>query len=126
MSEDQPWKNVYYKSESSFAPVKDFISKESTDVRNKLFKALERLKELNTSLGEPHAKKVTGRDFWELLVWVDKEIYRIFYFAAAGRKFVLLHAIHKKTMKTPKKDLDLAEDRMKDYSRRVRKSKSNK
>ncbi|MCH8290343.1 type II toxin-antitoxin system RelE/ParE family toxin [Candidatus Poribacteria bacterium] len=41
-------------------------------------------------------------------------------FAFTGRKFVLLHAIAKKSQKTPKKDLRLALRRMRDYLSRKR------
>lgn len=43
---------------------------------------------------------------------------RIAYFAFTGRKFILLHAVVKKTSAWSKKDLDIAMQRMKDYERR--------
>ncbi len=60
-------------------------------------------------------RKLAGREFWELRTGVSGDIYRTFYFAYTGRKFVLLHAYQKKSQKAPKKELEVAEERMKDY-----------
>jgi phage-related protein len=62
-------------------------------------------------------EKVEGRDFWELRTRVRGDIYRTFYFAHTGKKFVLLHAYQKKSQKAPRKELDVAEERMRDYLR---------
>jgi phage-related protein len=43
----------------------------------------------------------------------DAKIARVF-FCVSGSRMVLLHGIVKKTQKTPVKDLDLAEKRMKE------------
>ncbi|WP_416768925.1 type II toxin-antitoxin system RelE/ParE family toxin [Sulfurimonas sp. ST-25] len=36
------------------------------------------------------------------------------YFAHTGRRFVLLHGFVKKTQKTPRKEIDIAKQRMKE------------
>lgn len=100
-------------------PVREFIDEQVGEVREKIFFDLKRLVRFNVKLGSPYAEKVEGRDFWELRTKVSGDIYRTFYFAQTGRKFVLLHAIQKKSQKTPKKELDVAEERMKDYLTRV-------
>lgn len=67
-------------------------------------------------LGSPHVKQIKGREkLWELRVQVASDIFRYFYFASAGCKFVILHGIAKKTQKIRSRDLDIAEKRMKDY-----------
>ncbi len=50
---------------------------------------------------------------WELKREYQGVAYRIF-FCLKGRELWLLHAIEKKTMKTPRRDLDLAFRRMAD------------
>jgi phage-related protein len=42
-------------------------------------------------------------------------ISRILYFTHTGKKFVLLHGFTKKTNKTPQREIEIAEERMKDY-----------
>ncbi len=115
------WRYVYYEAQSGRVPVKEFIEEQDAATKRSIFAALERLAKLNVALPEPHAKKLEGRDFWELRIRVRKDACRIFYFAFAGRKFVLLHAFQKKSQKTPKRELDTAEQRMKDYKAQAKK-----
>lgn len=121
--EGEAWKWVYYKAASGRVPVREFVDEQQEEVREKVFFDLERLVRFHVKLGPPYTEKVEGRDFWELRTKVRGNIYRTFYFARTGRKFVLLHAIQKKSQKTPKKELDVAEERMKDYLERANKRK---
>jgi phage-related protein len=49
---------------------------------------------------------------YKIRVEQDTNIYRTLYFAYTGKRFILLHGFQKKTQKTPKKELDLAQERM--------------
>ena len=49
------------------------------------------------------------------IVW---RIYRVFFFPVSGRKLILLHGFKKKSQETPKRELQTAETRMKDYVHR--------
>ncbi len=53
----------------------------------------------------------------------DKVQRRLLYFPAPGRKFVMLHGFVKKTQKTPPKEIEIAEQRMRDYTNRLEKPK---
>ncbi len=117
----QVWKTLYYKSAAGGVPVKEFIEEQSAEVRAGIFEDLSLLREFNVRLGPPRVRKLEGRDFWELRTRAKRGIYRTFYFAHSGRKFILLHAFQKKSQKTPVKELDTAEARMKDYLERSRK-----
>jgi phage-related protein len=114
------WRWVYYKAASGRVPVREFIDEQSAEVREKIFFDLERLVRFNIKLGSPYVEKIEGRDFWELRTKLGGDIYRTFYFAHTGKKFVLLHAYHKKSQKAPKRELDTAEERMKDYLERTK------
>ena len=114
------WRRVYYKAPSGQVPVREFIEEQTADVREKIFSDLERLVRFNVRLGAPYVRKVAGRDFWELRTKSGGDIYRTFYFAHTGQKFVLLHAFQKKSQKAPKKELDTAEERMRDYQERTK------
>jgi phage-related protein len=117
------WRWVYYKTDSGQVPVREFIDEQTAKVREKIFSDLQRLVQFNIKLGPPYAKKVEGRDFWELRTKLGSDIYRTFYFAHTDKKFVLLHAFQKKSQKAPRKELDVAEERMSDYQRRSEKTK---
>ncbi|MBI4321073.1 MAG: type II toxin-antitoxin system RelE/ParE family toxin [Chloroflexi bacterium] len=45
--------------------------------------------------------------------------HRVLYFAAPGRRLVLLHAFTKKTPKTPPAEIKIAMRRMADYQSRM-------
>ncbi len=106
---------------SGRVPVKDFIEEQAVEVQEKIFSDLVRLVQFNVQLGSPYVEKVEGRDFWVLRTKVRGNIYRTCYFAHTGKKFVLLHAYQKKSQKAPKKELDIAEERMSDYLQRSEK-----
>lgn len=57
-------------------------------------------------------------DVWEVRVRLDTRIARIL-FALEGSIMVLLHGFIKKQQKTPKPDLDLAKERLKQLRRRA-------
>lgn len=104
-------------------PVRELIEAQSAEVQERIFRDLERLVEVNVRLGPPYVRKLAGREFWELRTRVSGDVYRTFYFAHTGRKFVLLHAFQKKSQKAPIKELEVAEERMKDYQERVGREK---
>ena len=66
---------------------------------------------------EPPVKKIEG-DIWELRRESRGNTYRIFYFFFTGRKIVLLHAIQKKTERTPRREIELAQRRLDHFVRR--------
>lgn len=116
------WRTVYYRSASGNVPVKEFIEEQDARTQAAIRADLARLRRFGMSLGAPYVRKLAGRELWELRTRVGGDAYRTFYFAHAGRKFVLVHAFQKKSQKTPEKELQTAESRMKDYLDRVEKS----
>ena len=116
------WGIEFYRTESGREPVADFIqSLTSVEDQAQILRVLDLLVEYGVHLGHPYVKNITGiRKLKELRIRSQSGIYRIFYFAFTGRKFVLLHAIAKKSQKTPKKDLRLALRRMRDHLSRKR------
>ncbi len=69
--------------------------------------------ELEGKLDLPHSKKVT-RNLFEIRVKFQGE-YRGFYAYIGKLDIVILHFFRKKTQKTPIKDLELAQRRLKQY-----------
>lgn len=120
-SRERGWRTVYYKTAAGNVPVREFIEEQRAEVRRAIFEDLRRLREFDIRLGFPHARKMEGRNFWELRTRVSGDIHRTFYFAHTDRKFILLHAFQKKSRKTPTREFDTAEARMKDYLERNRK-----
>ena len=64
-------------------------------------------------IGAPHVKHLQGK-LWEMRLTGRDGIARAIYVTAAGRRVVVVHAFVKKSQKTPRAALDLAEQRAKE------------
>jgi len=69
-------------------------------------------------IGMPTCESL-GDGLWEVRTTLEDRIARVL-FCMAGRRMVLLHAIIKKTQKTPLVDLNTAKTRKKDLETRLR------
>ena len=102
------WEVVFY----------DGVEQNVLDLPPKLQAKMLRLFELVENYGaqlvEPHSKPLNDGLF-ELRTKAQEGIARSIYCYMKGKKIVILHVFIKKTNKTPKKDLELARKRMKEY-----------
>lgn len=90
-------------------------------MRAKAFREIELLRDLGEKLREPYVKALKGgnnKGLYELRVKFSGDIVRIFYFTYCNNKYVLLHGFVKKTMKTPKRELEKARKYRQDFIRR--------
>lgn len=69
--------------------------------------------EFGSNLGMPHTKLIDSGLF-ELRVKSKEGIARVFYCTKVEKRIVVLHVFIKKTQRTPKKELKLAIQRMKE------------
>jgi len=67
-------------------------------------------------VSEKFLKHIEGTDgLYEIRIEVGSNIYRIFCCFDKGNLVVLFNAFHKKTQKTPKREIELAEKLKKEY-----------
>jgi len=101
----------FFQTSSGAEPTRTFLKKLSKKDRAQVGAIIRKLQE-DHQLEHPHGKNL-GQGLWEIRTTTASGKVRVFY-CFAGKEFVvLLHAILKKTQKTPKKDLDLAQKRKK-------------
>ena len=112
------WQIEYYADKTGDEPVRDFINRQSLDAQAEIFHVIGLLQEFALSLGQLYVKKIGKSGIRELRIHHSSDNYRIFYFAFTGRRFILLHAFLKKTMKTPEREINMALKRMDDYKLR--------
>jgi phage-related protein len=113
------WDIEYYESASGAVPVAEFIDELAPQAQAKFIRSLELLEQYGLLLREPWVKNIQGvPKLRELRFSSFGEIYRVFFFPASGRKLILLHGFKKKSQDTPKRELQTAETRMKDYAHR--------
>jgi len=96
--------------------VKEFVDSLSAEGQAKYIFITRLLQEYGTHVKEPYVKQIKGhKKLYELRIKDRTGISRILYFAHTRKTFVLLHGFIKKTVKTPAKEIKIAEQRMKDY-----------
>jgi phage-related protein len=108
---DMVWHVIFYKGEDGDQPVKDFILEQSDGAIGEILHVVDLLHKFDLSLGLPYVEKVRGK-IWSLRIKHSSDYYRILYFASSGKKFILLHALKKKSDKLPNKDIEIAIKRM--------------
>ena len=71
---------------------------------------------LGPNIGEPHTKAF-GEGLFELRLKGDGGIARVFFCTLVGRRIVMLHSFIKKSERTPSREREVAETRMKEIKR---------
>ena len=105
------WQVIFYRDEDGNEPVKDFILEQSDDAICSILHVFDLLYQFYLSLGKPYVEKMEGK-IWSLRIKHSSDYYRILYFAFSGKKFILLHAVKKKSDKLSKRDIEIAIRRM--------------
>jgi len=105
------WHVIFYKDKNGDQPVKDFILDQSDEAIGEILHVLDLPHKFDLSLGLPYIEKVQGK-IWSLRIKHSSDYYRILYFASSGKKFILLHALKKKSDKLPNNDIETALKRM--------------
>ncbi|GHS90771.1 hypothetical protein FACS1894139_19200 [Planctomycetales bacterium] len=109
-----------YQTASGRDPVGEFLDElrvktdKANRVRtNKIYDCFDALARHGTSLGKPVIDHLDG-EIYELRPLRD----RILFAAWVDRQFVLLHHFYKTTQKTPRREIELAQQRLADLKRR--------
>lgn len=108
----------FYRTESGICPVEEFLDSLSSKQAQKVTWVLQLIEEIDIVPVQYFKKLVNTDDIWEVRIQVGSNIFRILGFLDKERLVVLNHAFQKKTQKTPKKDINLAEKRKQDYLNR--------
>ncbi|HET7329254.1 type II toxin-antitoxin system RelE/ParE family toxin [Dyella sp.] len=102
------WQISYYNTR-----VTAYIENWPAGVRASFLRIVETMVELGPDIGMPHTRAM-GASLFEVRAKGREGIGRAFYCTVVGRRIVILHAIIKKTEKTPAHDLDIARARLKE------------
>ncbi len=105
----------FFKTDGGTEPVRDWLRDLPAIDRKTLGEDIKTV-QFGWPLGMPLVSHLGG-DIWEVRVRLDTRIARVL-FALESNIMVLLHGFIKKQQKTPKPELDLATDRLKQLRRR--------
>lgn len=90
-------------------------------MRAKAFHDIELLQKYGPQLHGTYVKNIKGKRYkgiYELRIKFSNDIARVFYFTYYNQEIILLNGFVKKTVKTPKIELDKAKRYMDDFVRR--------
>ncbi len=111
----------FYKSRSGKSPINDFLDSLSGKQVQKITWVLEIIEESHIVPKQYFKKLVNTDDIWEVRIISSSNIFRLLGFFDRGNLVILTNGFVKKTQKTPKKEIKLAEKRKKDYLERKKK-----
>ena len=104
------WEVVLYSSKDGRDSVLQEIDSFGENNSIKVLKIVELLKTYGHSVLESHIKHIDGK-IWEIKI----DRYRVLYFLHENQHYIQIRAFMKKTQKTPKSEIEIAEKRYKDY-----------
>ena len=108
----------FYKSNSGNCPVDDFLDSLSDKHVSKILWVLKLLKEIENIPGEYFKKMINTDGIWEVRAKSGSNSFRLFGFFDTNHFFILTNGFSKKSQKTPKGEIKLAQQRRKDYLER--------
>ena len=109
---------IFYQTASGQCPAREFLDSLSSRDAQKVAWVLSLLEELDL-LPASYFKKLHGsEEIWECRIQLGSAAYRIFCFFAGRSVVVLTHGMRKKVQKTPRREIERAEEYRRDYLRR--------
>jgi len=108
----------FYRSDSGACPIEVFLDSLSGKQAQKVAWTLQLIEDMQSVPTKYFKKLVNTDDIWEVRVRVGNNIFRLLGFLDGESLVILNHAFQKKTQKTPKKEIQIAETRKKNYLNR--------
>ncbi len=105
----------FYKTASGRCPVEEYMDTLSDTQVTKITWVLKVVRETQNISTKYFKKLVNTEDIWEVRISVGKNIFRILGFIENKELIILTNSFQKKTQKTPRNEIKLAEKRKKDY-----------
>ena len=110
---------VFYKTKDGKCPIEDFLDSLNSKQAQKAIWVMQLIEELE-QVPTTYLKKLTNTDeIWEIRIQQSNNIFRLLGFFNEGQFIVLTNGFKKKTQKTPKSEISLAENRKADYLQRT-------
>ena len=111
------WYIVFYTRADRTSPIREFLESLDPKTHGRFVWSIEQLRVRNVQAREPLVRHLEGK-LWELREESQTNIYRLLYVFIAGRRILFLHGFQKKTQKTPRREIELAFDRLADFVQR--------
>ena len=108
-------KVLFYQTASGKCPVEQFLDTLNAKQAKKVTWVLALIEELVFVPSQYFTKLENTDGIWEVRVQVGGDIFRILGFLQGNNIVLLTNAFQKKTQKTPQQEIELAQQRKRDY-----------
>ena len=105
----------FYRTQSGRSPVEEFLDSLTGKQAKKVVWVLRIIEDLDHVPRQYLRKLVNTDGIWEVRVQVGRNIFRLLGFFDGDTFLVLTNGFAKKTQKTPRQEIALAEKRKRDY-----------
>jgi len=119
MPKQEEWSVVFYVDEKGEEPVREFLRSLDHRTQARFDWSIEQIRLRNVQAREPLVRHLEGK-IWELRRESDTNIYRLLYCFLGERRILFLHGFQKKTQKTPRRELEMAQRRLENFLERER------
>ena len=109
---------IFYKTFSNKSPIEEFLETLSDKQAEKILWVLRLIKQLDRIPIEYFKKLENTNDIWEIRASSGNNEFRLLGFWYKSNFIVLTNGFRKKSQKTPKSEIELAESRKKDFLER--------
>jgi len=99
-----------------YGKVDEELAKLPPKIQARMIRLLELMEKHGANLGEPHTKSLGG-ELFEIRAKAKEGIGRGIFCYMQGKRIIILHVFVKKDQKIPKKDLELANERLKEVKK---------
>ena len=106
---------LFYKRANGSSPVEEFIDGLNDKQAQKIAWVLNLIEDMDRIPSQYWKKLKNTDDIWEARIQFGGNIFRILGFENGGKFVVLTNGFAKKTQKTPRSEIVLAEKRKKQY-----------
>lgn len=108
----------FYRTVADHCPVEEFLDGLPAKQAQKVAWVLRLIEDLE-SVPSQYLKKLVGaKEIWEVRAHQGGEAFRLMGFFAGARLLVLTSGFSKKTQRVPRREIQLAEERRRDYLKR--------
>jgi len=110
----QEYSCIFYETADGKKPVEAFIESLDADTQDKFIIKQQLLQDFGPQLRYPHTDHL-GDELFELRFKGKEGQIRVLFFFFYGKRIILTHGFVKKTQKAPRKEIEIAQKRRKEF-----------
>ena len=110
----QEYTCIFYETADGRRPVEKFIESLCPETQDKFIIKQQLLQDFGPQLRYPHTDHL-GEGLFELRFKGKEGQIRILFFFFYGKRIIFTHGFVKKTQKAPRKEIEIAHERRKDF-----------